>query len=589
MGTLKEGYIKDFISGKEIKSTPEEIDAVQPFSKQLVEHYQYPRSVIQTRPQYRVKHSPSDKTKKYPVDIAIFENASKEDSDLKIVVECKQKNKKEGESQLKDYMSFCKANLGVWYNGEDILFIQKIEKDGKLIFKEIPNIPKYGQRLEDLDKFKRKDLKISHNLKRSFQIIRNYLAANNIGTTRDEELARQIINLLFCKIYDEKFKGLEDFMDFRAGVNEEPDDVKKRIEELFTKVKRKYKDVISEEEKIKLDSKSLVFTVGILQDICIMEAARDVVADAFETFIGPSLKGDKGQFFTPRNVVQMMVEILDPNEDEAVIDPACGSGGFLVEAMRYVWKKLEKDSKKYSWTDDNLKEEQLKYAISKIRGIEKDDFLAKLSKAYMAILGDGSSKIFVEDSLEKPEYWNKATQQEIVLNKYNVLLANPPFGKKLNVTGVEKLSQFELAYTWKKNKDDLSFEKNKLKEKVPPQILFIERCLELVDDEGRLGLVLPDGIFGNEQTSYIRSWLLNKAQVIGVIDIPLETFNPMTQTKTSVLILKKTNSAPKNYPIFMAVAEYCGHDRRGQKIEEDDIIEIPKLFKKWKKENKIDF
>tara|TARA_Y100000816_G_C26098950_1_gene582070 strand:+ start:112 stop:1875 length:1764 start_codon:yes stop_codon:yes gene_type:complete len=587
MSTNESKHLIDYISGEKVKATPEEIDSVQPFSQKLVEEYGYPSELIQTRPQYRVKNAPSDEVKKYPVDIAVFQDEKHSDENIKIIVECKQKNRKEGVTQLKNYLSFSRATLGVWFNGEDISFWHKVEKEGKLIFNEIPNIPNYGQRLEDLDKFKRKDLKGSENLKSNFQLIRNYLAANNIGTTRDEQLARQIINLLFCKIYDERFTKPDDFLTFRAGINEEASLVKERIENLFETVKRKYRDVLDKEEKINLDPKSLVFTIGILQDYCLMDSARDAVADAFETFIGPSLKGDKGQFFTPRNVVQMMVEILNPNEEEIVIDPACGSGGFLVESMRYVWKKLEEDAKKYSWTEENLKEEQLKYAISKIRGIEKDDFLAKLSKAYMAILGDGSSKIFVEDTLEKPENWEKETQQEVSLGKYEVLLANPPFGKNLKVTGSEKLGQYDLAFSWKIK--DKKFVKNKLKKNVPPQFLFIERCLDLVQDEGRLAIVLPDGIFGNEQTSYIRNWLLEKAQIIAIIDIPLETFLPNTGTKTSVLVLKKTSKAKDNYPIFMTVAEHCGHDRRGKKIDKDDIVDVSRLFHQWKKENKVSF
>ena len=123
----------------------------------------------------------------------------------------------------------------------------------------------------------------------------------------------------------------------------------------------------------------------------------------------------------------------------------------------------------------------------------------------------------------------KETQQEVSLGKYEVLLANPPFGKNLKVSGSEKLGQYDLAYSWKSKED--KFVKNKLKKDVPPQFLFIERCLDLVQDEGRLAIVLPDGIFGNEQTSYIRRWLLEKAQIIAIIDIPLETFLPNTELK----------------------------------------------------------
>ena len=134
----------------------------------------------------------------------------------------------------KDYLRFSRAYLGVWFNGEERLFLQKVEKEGKVDFIEIPNIPKFGQRVEDIGKFKRKDLKPTHNLKSTFKAIRNHLAANTIGATRDEILAQQLINLIFCKIYDEKFTKPDDFVTFRAGINEDIKDIRSRIEDLFT-------------------------------------------------------------------------------------------------------------------------------------------------------------------------------------------------------------------------------------------------------------------------------------------------------------------------------------------------------------------
>lgn len=224
----KEGYVFDYISGKEIKATPEEIDAVQIFSKQLVEDYGYPKDHIQTRPQFRVKIRPSDRKKEYPVDIAVFSNNKKIEDEIHIIVECKKKNRKDGKSQLQDYLRFSKSYLGVWFNGDERLFLRKIEKKGKIFFEEIPNIPQFGERVEDIGMYKRKDLKPTHNLKATFKAIRNHLAANTVGATRDEVLAQQIINLIFCKIYDERFTEPDDIVTFRAGVDEEPEDVKKK-------------------------------------------------------------------------------------------------------------------------------------------------------------------------------------------------------------------------------------------------------------------------------------------------------------------------------------------------------------------------
>jgi len=503
----------------------------------------------------------------------------------------RKKNRKDGKTQLQDYLRFSKAFLGVWFNGEERLFLRKIEKDGRIEFEEIPNIPKYGQRVEDIGKFRRKDLKPTHNLKATFKAIRNHLAANTVGATRDEVLAQQLINLIFCKIYDERFTEPNNIVTFRAGVNEEPKVVKERILDLFDKVKRKYRDVLDDNDTITLDANSVAYVVGELQNYCLIEAERDIVADAFETFIGHALKGAQGQFFTPRNVVKMMVDILDPDYEDLIIDPACGSGGFLIEALRYVWRKLDAEGEKYQWNSENLKEEKMEFALNRIRGIDKDYFLAKVAKAYMAIVGDGKSGIFCEDSLENPENWDSKTREKIHLGEFSVLLTNPPFGSKIPVRGEEKLKQYELGHKWKLNKQTGKWEKGKLKDKEAPQILFIERCLQLLKDGGRMAIVLPDGIYGNNQLGYIRQWLLERVRIVAIIDVPTETFMPNTPTKTTIMILQKLpkNKIPNDYPIFMAIAETCGHDRRGNVKEEDDVSEIANEFRKWAKENKFNF
>lgn len=585
----KEGYIIDYISGVEVKATPEEIDAVQVFSKILVEDYGYPKTHIQTHPQYRVKVRPSDTKKEYPVDIAVFNTTEHNEESVSIIIECKKKDRKDGISQLQDYLRFSRANLGVWFNGEAQVFIRKFESNGLVEFEEIPNIPKYGQRVEDIGKYKRKDLQPTHNLKPQFRAIRYYLAANAVGVTRDEIIAQQIINIIFCKIYDEKFTNQDDEVSFRAGVGEKLSTIENRISQLFLKVKDKYHEVFDRNDSISLDAESLKFVVGTLQSFCLIEAERDVIADAFETFIDHALKGGQGQFFTPRNVIQMMVEILDPTTEDTIIDPACGSGGFIVESLRYVWHKLEIKAKENNWNYENLYEERKEFAIEHIRGIDKDYFLSKVAKAYFAILGDGRGGVFCEDSLENPSNWKVSTQSKIHLGDFSVVLTNPPFGSKIPVTGEDKLKQYDLAHKWKLNKQNNEWEIGKLSTKEAPQILFIERCIKLLRDKGRMAIVLPDGIFGNAKLGYIRRFIAKHCRIIAIIDIPIETFMPNTSTKTSVLFVQKTKTIPSDYPIFMCVAEYCGHDRRGNETDSDDIASIAGKFREWKKNNNIDW
>jgi len=571
--------ITDYISGLQVSATPEEVEAVQVFSKQLVDDYGYPKEHIQTRPQHRVKVRPSDTKKEYPVDIAVFSGSLKMDETLHIIVECKKKNRKDGRTQLENYLTLSSAYLGVWFNGEERFFIRKfVKENGEIIFEEIPNIPKFGQRVEDIGQFKRSDLTPTHNLKAIFKSIRNHLAANTVGATRDEVLAQQLINIIFCKIYDEKYTAPDSIVRFRAGIDENPKEIEKRILDLFNEVKTNLPEVIDGEDKITLDTKSLLFIVGELQNYSLMESERDVVADAFETFIGHALKGGLGQFFTPRNVVKMIVDILQPGENDKIIDPACGSGGFLIEALKFVWGKIDEKYNKLGWSDVEKSKKRIETAGKNFRGIDKDYFLSKVAKAYMNLVGDGTTGIFCEDSLENPKNWKQETQTKIQFNTFDLVLTNPPFGKSIPVTGVEKLSQFDIGHKWV-YKNDI-YVKGKIKDKEAPEILFIERCLQLLKPDGRMGIVLPDGIF-NESETYIRQWLLTKVKIIAIIDVCKETFQPNTQTKTSLLFFEKRENIPDDYELFMGVAYFCGHNRRGEYIEKDDIPTIITQFQKW--------
>ena len=584
---LKEGYILDYISGTEVKGTPEEVQAVQVYSKILVEDYNYPKENIQTHPQFRVKGSPSDTSFKFPVDIVVFKTSEKKRGDEIIVIECKKKTREDGIEQLKDYLKFCEAELGVWFNGESTHYIRKYIKNGRIHFDEnLTNIPIFGQRVEDIGLFKRKDLKATHNLKSKFISIRNYLSGNTVGTTRDEEFARQIINIILCKLYDEKYTKLDNIVQFRAGLNEDPKEVAQRIKERFQEAKTVYKDILDEKDTIELDSKSLKYVVGELQNYSLMSAQRDVVGDAFEVFIHRALKGGQGQYFTPKNVVRTAIEIINPEIDDKIIDPACGSGGFLIESLKFLHHKIEKKGSEFNWPENEIEAEKIAKANINLRGIEKDTFLSKVVKAYMVIMGDGKSGIFCEDSLEPTKNWHTKTQSNVQLGTFDILLANPPFGAKIPVKGDYKLSQYPLGHKWKLNKKEKKWEMGKIKDKEAPQVLFIDRCLDLVKEGGKLALVLPDGILSNPTDGYIVQHIMSKAEILGMIDLPMSTFLPYTPTKTHLLFLKRTDNPKEDYQLFMSYAKTCGHDKRGREIYEDEIQLIPEYLKSIDKETK---
>ncbi|MEY2453582.1 MAG: type restriction enzyme protein [Acidimicrobiaceae bacterium] len=564
---LRVGYVEDFISGLPVRATPEEVDAVQVMARRLVEDFGYEVAQIQTRPQFRVRQRPSDSKRSFPVDIAVFRSTDLVEDDLFLVVECKKKNRRDGLAQLKLYLDMSPAEIGVWFNGEDHHYIRKlIHRDGSRTYEPLPTIPRRGQRIEDVGLHRRVDLKKPSNLKAVFRDLRNHLAGNVTGITRDEALASEIVNLLFCKIFDEVNTGFDEIVSFRSGFDEDPKSVHARVVALFERVKAEYTDVFTKDDKINLDPLNLVYVVGELQPYCVTEADRDAVGDAFEVFIGPALRGTEGQFFTPRNVVRLLVEMLDPRPGERIIDPACGSGGFLIMALEHVWQHLEEEGRKKGWSEVQLDRRKRDVANKAFRGFDKDSFLAKVTKAYMAIMGDGRGGVFCENTLYRPEDWSRHAQDAVELGAFDVVLTNPPFGSKIRIKGAQVLGQYDLAHKWKRVKGGEPELTSTLQADSPPQLLFLERCLQLLKPGGRLGIVLPESILGNPSYAHVLSWLADHATIEAVVTMPEALFKTSgkggTHTKVAAVVLRKYVSDDTT-EIFMADAKWCGHDSRG--------------------------
>lgn len=556
--------IRDLVSGQYVPATPEEVSATQPFLRQLVEDYGYPLEMIRSRPQYRVKANPSGGGS-YPVDIAVFKSAGQLDRDLYLVVECKKPGSKpeEGENrQIFNYLNFSSAEIGVWTNGDLREFYRKVIQGDKISYQQIPNIPKFGETVDDIGKALRENLRAPAQLNRIFHVIRNYIAGNSVGTTRDETIATEIINLIFCKIYDERFTPAKQLVTFRFQIGESPASVSSRIRSLFEQVKAKYSDVFNAQDTIGLDDRTIAYVVGELQPYALTEASRDAVGEAFEVFIGAALKGSQGQFFTPRNVVKLMVELVDPKEDEIVIDPACGPGGFLIESLRHKWAHLDQRAAQLGWSEAATAEERQSIAIKTINGIEKDSFLAKVAKSYMALMGDGKGGIFCDDSLNLPSEWAPSTKPLVNLGRYDVVLANPPFGKDIKITGAEKLAQYEFGYKFKRE-GSVRVKTDKLETDQNPQILFIERCVQLARDGGRVGVILPETFFHAPKMEHVRKFFA-RHNILALIDLPHNTFRPFNNAKCIAIIFQKDR--PQESTVKMICAEQMGHDHKGQVV-----------------------
>ncbi len=402
---------------------------------------------------------------------------------------------------------------------------------------------------------KRKDLQKSKNLKQVFISINQHLYGKLKYTDTDTRArSKQIVNLLLCKLVDEINKKTEEELEFCIKNNETNKQLFARIQRFFDKnVREKYKDIIGENEQITINKELLYLVVKELQHISLLQSSKDILSDAFEIFVSKILKDEAGQFFTPHNIVKFMVNYLDPNIDSKILDPACGHGGFLLEAKELLWSKINSEEKKLE-------------CISNLFGIDKDLFLARISKLYLEILSNGKSNIFCEDSLD-PKSYRAFAKESIRNDTFDYIFTNPPFGVKIPITAKEILNEYQLGHVWKNINDKWKIQKKLIKQQ-PPQVLFIERCVQLLNDNGKMGIVLPEGIFGNPTDRYIWEYLTSNGKILGIFSLDQNAFQPYTCNKTSILFFQKLNKIPEDYTIDFAIVENIGHDKDGKILYE---------------------
>ncbi len=613
----KEGYVKDFLTNRLIRSTPEE-DVRQIMLMRLAQEYEYPKEWIKT--EFEIQKG----SKRIgPADVVVFRDGKSQDQEnIWIIIEVKRKERSDGIEQLKTYLSPCRgARFGIWFNGAEISYLEVLEQAP--YFREIFKIPKCGETTIHLPE--KKDLKPAPELRSVFETCHNYIYANE-GLLK-EKVFNEVLKLIFIKMVDEK--KISSQCEFGIATEEEeeikegkPSAFTDRIFKLFEEVKSRYSDVFDPNERLNLKPITLAFVVGQLQEYSLIETKADVKGIAFQTFVYAHQRGERGEFFTPHPIVELAVEMLDPKDDEKFIDPACGSAGFLVRGMNFVKEKFinERPDKK-SKANEFLKE----YAHAHIAGMDINPDLDKVAKMHMILYDDGHSGIFSCNSLSLIDELIAISEKAGVPrslrpyeNSFDILMTNPPFGSKGKVTDKRILKQFELGYKWRQEKNGVKWTKtNELLNGQVPDILFIERCLQLLKDGGRMAIVLPDGNLNNSSLGYVREFIQQKARILAVISMPTGTFmHAGVNPKTSLLFLQKLNEQAlnklkkNNYSIFMGVVEKVGYDlnsktpkaiykktERGEIIKdangdpviETDIPEIIEAFKEFKKKYSLSF
>lgn len=559
---VDEGKIKCLISGRFRKETPEEY-VRQEYCRILLDVYKYPKEHIDV--EYTIKIGSADKR----VDIVVFNDEIKSQDNVLWIIETKKKDEKEGIEQCWSYMSATTAKFGTWTNGGNIVYFHKDASKSNR-YDELPDIPKFKESVDSIGKYNKDDLVKCTDLKGVFTRCNNYFFSNQ-GLTQDKRFS-EILKILFCKIEDEK-DLFNDKCTFYITPNEQKNEeglvnFRERINALFEKVKIRFKEdnIFEEKDQIILNDRCLSFSVAELQKYTLLETNVDVKGVAFETFVGANLRGEHGEFFTPREMVAMATLAIMPSINEIVCDPCCGSGGFLVMALKDVRAQYEELAKKRP----NLNVDGLfrEYADKFIRGIDFNPDLARVAKMNMVLNDDGHTGIFHFDSLTPFSAWPSKISSKIPKGKVDIIMTNPPFGKKCVIDDKKILQHYKLGHKWEKDENGVWIQTAKVDESRTPDILFIERCIDLLKPGGRMAIVLPDGILGNDGLEYVRQFIISNTDIVAVIDCPVESFLPSTDTKTSLLVLKKKKkgSLPQTFDSFMAIPKTCGHDRRGKEI-----------------------
>jgi type I restriction enzyme M protein len=498
------------------------------------------------------------------------------------------------------------VTYGMWTNGIERFCYRRVVKGGQVNMEDVPDIPEFGRDEEDADRPRFDQLKpaTSDALLFAFRRCHNYIAGNQ-GLQKPQAFW-ELLKLIFCKIHDERHN---DEVEFFAAANERhglngPLKVQKRVETLFNQVKDDYPTIFKKSEALDLKPGVLAYLVTQLQMYSLLESDIDVKGRAYEEIVGSNLRGDRGEFFTPRNICRMAVAMLDPNEKQLVLDPACGTGGFLITAMNHVINKIQR-AEAAKWGDnvkraeDAIKSRIRKFAEQFIIGMDFNPELVKATKMNMVMNNDGAGSLFQANSLEAPPTWEPELADRKLMNRVDLLFTNPPFGSKIPVTEPSILEKYDLGHSWTYDKAADRWKKTGAVQKSqPPEILFIERCVKfLKPGTGRLAIVLPDGILGSPGLGYVREWILRNTKILASIDLHPDTFQPDVSIQTSVLVLQRKSEeliavetaagTINDYSVFMAVANHVGHDKRGNKTYVRDpkgnevIEEAEEIVKEW--------
>jgi len=569
-------YLTCLVRKKEILAKPEEI-VRQLWLQRLTLHYGYPVTRLAVEHPITFGRDTSKRA-----DIVVF------DADRPtvpyIIVEVKQGKLKDGKGQLKSYCHATGAPMGVWSNGEQLSFYHRKDPN---YFEDIPAIPSAHEKLSDIlsERWTIDDLVRLDKLVNEKKSLKGLILEmeDEVLANAGVDVFEELFKLIFTKLYDEMESGRDKkrHLVFKNYGDTETE-LKAKIQDLFDRARSKWTGVFSEDAKIQLTPSHLAVCVASLEKVKLFNSNLDVVDEAFEYLINKSSKGEKGQYFTPRYVIDMCVKMLNPQEHETLIDTAAGSCGFPVHGIFHVWEQIMKESglpKSHLFTTEKKPARCEDYVREKVFAIDFDEKAVRVGRTLNLIAGDGQTNVLHMNTLDY-ERWDEKTKDEDWLDIYgqgwsklkklraaknqnrdfqfDILMANPPFAGEVKESRV--IYKYAIA-----QKDS-----GKYPDKIGRDILFIERNLNFLKPGGRMAVVLPQGRFNNSSDKNIREYIAEHCRILAVVGLHGNVFKPHTGTKTSVLFVQKWDDklCPRveDYPIFFATMRESSKDNSGDKI-----------------------
>ncbi|MDT8758671.1 N-6 DNA methylase [Sphingomonas psychrotolerans] len=585
-------YLRCYGRDKVVRATPEEI-VRQLWLDRLVNELDYPLSRIRVEEPIVIGR---DATKR--ADIVILD-ADRPDS-FYAIIEVKQVKAKDGKEQLRTYTNATGAPLAVWSRGAETIVWNRKDPN---FFVEIPQLPAASETIEAIvnEPWTIADL-ITKEEERAAKREKARTLKDLIVDLENEVLANagvdvfeEVFKLVFVKLYDEMecYRGRYQHLRFRN--NDTAALVRNKLADLFDGAKKKWPGVFADDDRIRLNAEHLQVCVGSLEEWKLFNSNLDVIDDAFEYLVSKTSKGEKGQYFTPRWVIDMCVKMLDPKEDESLIDTAAGSAGFTVHAIFHVWRAIIDElglPQSHLFTMEAKPARCADYVKDQVFAIDFDEKVVRVARCLNLIAGDGETNVLHLNSLDwkrwddtaREDEWNDTFSQgwtrlrrhrEDKDNRrydFDVLMANPPFAGDIKQSAI--LAPYDLAHN----------AKGRLETAVGRDLLFIERNLDMLRPGGRMAVVLPQGRFNNASDKRLRGYIMERCRILAVVGLHPNTFKPHTGTKTSVLFVQKWNDdanagplCPRadDYEIFFATQQVASKDNSGDKIYVKDAEGAP--------------